>query len=93
MTLPSSHRPSIAPSPNGRWAVVQAMALAVVAAGVYVLLRQDVTHEFDVYWMLPRIEDGALENARHPLSFYLAHSLASLLDGFGSVHELSLIHI
>ena len=87
MTLPSSHRPSIAPSPNGRWAVVQAMALAVVAAGVYVLLRQDVTHEFDVYWMLPRIEDGALENARHPLSFYLAHSLASLLDGFGSVHE------
>lgn len=61
--------------------------LGALAAACYLLFRQASTHEHDLYWMLPRLATGDLDFPRHPLSLHLAHAWATLLQGFGSLHE------
>ena len=64
-----------------------AIGLGLVAAALYVLLRQDTTHQYDIYWMLPKLRDGLTHYPRHPLVFPILDALVSMLDGWGSLHE------
>lgn len=59
----------------------------MVAATLYVVLRQDTTHQYDIYWMLPKLRDGLTHYPRHPLAFPVLDALVSMLDGWGSLHE------
>lgn len=62
-------------------------ALALIAMVVYVLLRQDSTHQYDIYWMLPRLRDGLTDYPRHPFALPFAGWMIEALDGFGSLHD------
>lgn len=64
-----------------------AAVLGLLAAIVYSCVPQETTHELDVYWMLPRFEAGVLGYPRHPLFFPVAHALAGLFEGFGTMHD------
>jgi len=63
------------------------VASGVVAVAAYLLLRVGITHEYDLYWMLPKLRDGDLADARHPLAFGLAWVWTEALSGFGTLHE------
>ena len=73
--------------PSPRPALLLSSGLGLLAALLYVLLRQDTTHQFDIYWMLPRLRDGLTHYPRHPLAFPLLDGLVTMLDGWGSLHE------
>lgn len=65
-----------------------AVGLGLTAAVLYVLLRRATSHEYDVYWLLPRLHRGELAYPRHPLSLYAASLWATLLEPFGGdLHE------
>jgi hypothetical protein len=63
------------------------LAAGLLSATVFLLLRSDVTHEYDLYWMLPKLRDADLDDVRHPLAFRLAWMWTEALAGFGSLHE------
>lgn len=64
-----------------------AIGLGLLAAALYTVLRQDTTHEYDIYWMLPKLRDGLTNYPRHPLAFPVLDALVSMLDGWGNLHE------
>lgn len=64
-----------------------AVAVGACAAAGYVLLQGDLTHEFDLYWMLPMLRDDNLVYPRHPLAFPLMWCWLEVLQGFGDLHE------
>jgi len=68
-------------------AIYLALGMAAVATLAYVLLRQDTTHQYDIYWMLPRLRDGLTDYPRHPFALPFLDGMVGLLDGFGSLHE------
>jgi hypothetical protein len=81
--------PTAAPPRRRRSAAgaVPALLLGGLAALCYVLLRQPTCHEYDVYWLLPRLLEGDLVDARHLLALPVLDALASLLDGVLTLHE------
>lgn len=64
-----------------------AVGLGLLAATLYIVLRQDTTHQYDIYWMLPKLRDGLTHYPRHPLAFPVLDAIVSMLDGCGSLHE------
>lgn len=64
-----------------------AVGLGLMAATIYIVLRQDTTHQFDIYWMLPKMRDGLTQNPRHPFAFPVLDAIVSMLDGWGTLHE------
>ena len=88
--------PSVAPRDervvrSRRWSAASAwgwsLALGALAALCYALLRQAPTHQFDAYWMVPKLLRRELHDGRHPLAFPVADALAHWLQPFGSLHE------
>ena len=81
---------SASPAPT-RSAFVVDLALAcgagLLAALCYAALRTELSHEYDLYWMLPRLRDGDLVYPRHPLALPFAHALTEMLDGHGTLLE------
>jgi len=73
------------PASSTAWPV--AIACGTVFALLYVLLRQDITHEYDIYWMLPRLRDGEITYPRHPVAFPLASLWLQVLEPFGTLHD------
>lgn len=90
-------RPEQAPTPappapsrplSAGGALALAMAIGALAAFAYVALPQHVGHQYDLYWMLPRLLDGPLDYPRHPLAFPFLDAVARWLAPFGgSLHE------
>lgn len=57
------------------------MAIGASAAIAYLLLPRAEPHQFDVYWMLPKLLQGELDYPRHPLALHLADLVGRLAPG------------
>lgn len=49
-----------------------AVAVGALATIAYLLLPRAEPHQFDVYWMVPKLLAGDLDYPRHPLALHLA---------------------
>lgn len=65
-------------------AAIVALGIALLAGAAYVLLRRDTTHEFDAYWLLPRLLHGDLPLSTHPLWRTFAEAWARALAFTGA---------
>ncbi|MCC7399120.1 MAG: hypothetical protein IT455_18800 [Planctomycetes bacterium] len=81
MTRPD---PSPAAPPPAPW--LPALALGGAAAIAYALLQGERRHEFDLYWILPRLAAGELDLPRHPLALPCIEALTRVMPG-GSLLE------
>lgn len=62
-------------------AAAVAVAVGALATIVYLLLPRAEPHQFDVYWMLPKLLAGELDCPRHPLGLHLADLMGRWLPG------------